>query len=158
MNSITASNPRFPHWKQIALPVSFALNLFFVAVIGGYWLSTTYEYAGTPVARALTQAEASLSPGDAAAFRVVIQRDASRYRQAEQQLRDARRALRYQVEAERFDPAGTRKALTAWRAAWNHFMDSFEGPLVDALAQVSPDGRRDLVARQSWRQPVGRRF
>ena len=108
--------------------------------------------ATTPLARGLARAEAVLSPADAAAFRAVIRRNAPVYLEDQRRLTEARRALGRDITADRFDRDETQKALDDWRAAWNQFFDDFSKTLVDALAQVSPEGRRKLVAeRQSAR-------
>jgi uncharacterized membrane protein len=149
--SLTAENTRErPRWRRIALPISIVLNLFFVALIGGHlWRQHYLEVtAGSPLARALLRAEASLPPQQAAAFGGAIRRDLPHYKDAAQQLLDAREALNRQITAEQFDEETVRRALAAWRAAWNHFMDDFDDTLIKALAQLPPDGRRRLVAER----------
>jgi uncharacterized membrane protein len=139
--------------RRIALPASIILNLFLVAVIGGHlWRHRAELTTTTPLARGLARAEAVLSPADAAAFRAVIRRNAPVYLEDQRRLTEARRALGRDITADRFDRDETQKALDDWRAAWNQFFDDFSKTLVDALAQVSPEGRRKLVAeRQSAR-------
>ncbi len=139
-----------PRWRRIALPVSVVLNLFFVALIGGHqWRQHHLEVrAGSPLARALLRAEASLPPQQAAAFGGVIRRDLPHYKDAAQQLLEAREALNRQITAEQFNEQATRTALAAWRGAWNHFMDDFGDTLVNALAQLPEDGRRRLAAER----------
>jgi uncharacterized membrane protein len=137
-------------WRRIALPVSIVLNLFFVALIGGYVLHHRGErLAGeTPLMRALARAEASLPPRDATAFGAVIRRDAPQYSDALKRLDVARQELRREITAEQFDEAGVRQALAGWQTAWNSFFEKFSNTLVDALAQVSPGGRRRLIAER----------
>jgi uncharacterized membrane protein len=150
LNSTAATTLGRVGWRRFALPISLGLNLFLLALIGGHLLSAYENTSGLPLGRALMRAEASLSPEDAAAFRAVMQRDAPRYMEAARQLKDARQNLNREITADRFDPAGTRKALTAWRVASNHFLDEFGGTLIDALTRVSPEGRRKLVAARPW--------
>ncbi len=130
------------------LPVSLLLNLFLVAVIAGYLLRTHVHgtRAAAPLPRMLANADARLSSRDAAAFRQVLQRNESRYAQAERDLREARRTLRRQIAAEPYDPVAVRRDLAAWQSAWNRVMEGFSEPLVEALGQVSAEGRRKLVA------------
>jgi uncharacterized membrane protein len=134
-----------PLW--VAFGVSFILNLFFVAVIGGHmWRAHIVGIqARSPLAAALVRAESGLSPKDAAAFDAVIRRDAPHYMEAARHLRTTRIAVRDQVTAEKFDPEKTREALARWQAAWNSFLGDFDDTLVNALAQVSPEGRRKLA-------------
>ncbi|HUB16133.1 MAG TPA: periplasmic heavy metal sensor [Acetobacteraceae bacterium] len=135
-------------WRRIALPISIVLNLFFVALIGGH-LWQVHRAAvnfGEPLMRALARAEASLPPRDAAAFGTVIKRNAPQYVPSLRQLTAARRALQDDIVAQHYDPAAVEQALSAWQGAWNRFFGDFDHTLVDALAQVSPEGRRKLIA------------
>ncbi|HUN25176.1 MAG TPA: periplasmic heavy metal sensor [Steroidobacteraceae bacterium] len=123
------------------------LNLFLLAVIGGHlWRAhTARAVPRTLIARVLRNVRAELSAHDAAAFGAVISRDEPRFAGSAQQLLDARRELDRQIEAERFDRAAATRALAAWRMSSNLFLDQFDSPLIDALSQVSPQGRRRLV-------------
>ncbi len=97
------------------------------------------------LSRALAAAEASLPPRDAKAFDAVIRRDAPHYAEASHQLGAAREALDRQIAADNFDRDATRQAFGVWQADWNRFIDAFGNTLVDALAQVSPEGRQKLI-------------
>jgi uncharacterized membrane protein len=145
-------------WRRIALPASIVLNIFLVALIGGHLLRGRPVIAPgeNPLARALANAEASLSPSDAAAFRQVMRSDTPRFADAAQQLAAARRAVAQQIAAEPFNADAVHQALTRWQMALNSFFDAFSDPLVDALAKVSPDGRRRLIAeRQAEHARIG---
>jgi hypothetical protein len=136
-------------WRRFALPVSVILNLFFVTLIGGHELRTKMDEhaAGSaPLMRALANADSSLSASDAAAFNAVMRRDAPRYAAAAQQLDEAREQLETRITADPYNPIAVRQALAAWQVSWNRFIGDVGDPLVDALAQVSPEGRRKLVA------------
>ena len=137
-----------PRWRRIALPASILLNLFLVALIGGHmWRVRSHEAAfATPMARVLARAEANLPAQDAAAFGDVIRRDAPRYAEAQKRLLEARLELRRQITADQFNEDDVRQALATWQAAWNAFFDDFGNTLVEALAQVSPEGRHKLAA------------
>lgn len=145
MDQMRVSRP----WR-IALGVSVILNLFFVAIIGGHvWRARMGGLGGRPpFAAALARAEAGLSPDDAKAFDAAIRRGGPQYIAAARQLRHARLAVRDQVMAENFDPKKTQEALASWQTAWTGFLGAFDGSLVEALAQVSPEGRRKLVAQR----------
>jgi uncharacterized membrane protein len=149
MGTVTRSGRAASPWRRIALAVSIVLNLFFVALIGGHVLHNRGIGAGgTPLMRALARAEASLPPRDAAAFGAVLRHDAPRYSDAMKQLEAARQELRRRITAEHFDETSVRQALLNWQTAWNGFFEKFSDTLVDALAQVSPEGRRRLVAER----------
>jgi uncharacterized membrane protein len=146
---MTEQNLEAANWRRIALPASLVLNLFLIAVIGGHvWRSygDRGDSSSTPLTRALAAAEANLSARDAAAFRAVMQRDAPDFATAGQELTAARRNLERQITAEPFDREAVKQALVAWRASWILFTDKFGGTLVEAVAQVSPEGRSRLVA------------
>jgi uncharacterized membrane protein len=147
MSDIPAEKSR---WRRIALPASVILNLFLLAVIGGHVANAhrkgVFPRSGIPLARALARAEATLPPKDAAAFGAVISRDEPHFAKTMQELRQSRQKLDDQLVAEHFDPAATRQALGETQVAWDHFLNDFSGTLVDALAQVSPEGRRKLIS------------
>jgi uncharacterized membrane protein len=139
-----------PGWRRIVLPLSIVLNLFLMAVIGGtLWHNRRPLPPGSPLARALANAEAILPPEDAAKFGAVLRRDAPSFMDAAQKLRDARQELNRELGADPFDKDGARLALAAWQVAWDQFLSDFRGPLMDALAQVSADGRRKLIAARN---------
>ena len=140
-----------PVWLRVVLPVSLILNLFLVALIAGHLLrsqSEAGELGSQALARALTNAEASLSPADAATFGAVMKGNASRFAQEAQQLASARTALEQRIETEPYDKETVHKAFLNWQACWNHFMDGFDEPLIEALSQISPEGRRNLIAQR----------
>ena len=135
-------------WRRLVLPCSLLLNLFLVAVIGGRLLYGRVERLdGTSLlSRLTTRAEAVLPAGEAKAFKDVIARDAPRFAQTRQQLGAARAELVRQVVADPYDKQATSQALAAWKTAWDSFAADFSDTLVDALGQVSPEGRRKLIA------------
>jgi uncharacterized membrane protein len=155
MNTIT--DPRPVHdWRWLALALSLVCNVFLTGLIAGHFLSHRIRSApvfigATPMARVFERAESVLPPKDAATFRAVLQRDWPRYAQAARQVSEARRALGRQIAAEPFDPRAASQALAAWRSSWNTFLDDFSGPLIDALAAISPEGRNRLVADRRGR-------
>lgn len=143
--------------QRIVLPASVILNLFLLAIIGGHmWrVHSRGEIPGSgmALARALTRVEAILPAKDSAAFSQVIRRDAPHFTASVLQLRQARQALDRQISADPFDPAAARQALSATQTAWSHFLDDFGGTLVDALSQVSPEGRRKLISETQFDAP-----
>lgn len=135
---------------RFLLPLSILLNLFFVALIAGHMLQDRLQQQTyrSPLARALAQMEASLPPKDAATFRAAIAASAPAYVSAAQRLEAARTRLEAQVVANHLDIDQTKAAFVNWHNAWDGFFDAFSGPLTDALAQISPEGRRKLVAER----------
>lgn len=139
-------------WRKAAFSVSVILNLFFVALICGHvWRHHGADFRhGSQFALTLANAEATLPPRDAAAFGGVLRHNAQHYSASAQKVIEARRELIRQIGANTFDREKVWQALRAWRAARNRFLDDFGDTFVEALAQVSPEGRRKLVAQ---RQP-----
>jgi uncharacterized membrane protein len=156
VSDITQDTATVPAWRRIVLPASVILNLFLLAVIGGYLVHARYHRMamGPPLTRVLARAEAILGPKDAAAFGTVMRRDASKFATSSQQLREAREQLEAQISAEPFNPTATRQALSATQGAWDRFIDQFSDTLVEGLAQVSPEGRRKLMAETQFGAPV----
>ena len=140
MNTVTDPRARFD-WRWLALSLSLVCNVFLAAVIAGHFLSrravpVALPTGGTPLARALERTQAVLPAQDAATFRAVLERE---------------------IAAEPFDPQAASQALAAWRTSWNGFVDDFSGPLIEALAAISPEGRSRLVlARRAREQRSGK--
>jgi uncharacterized membrane protein len=149
---MSRKNREIRSWRRLVLPASIVLNLFLVALIGGHlWQSRSDGgTSGSPLSRALAHAEASLPPRDAAAFGAAIHRDASRYAQSAQRVTEAREEFWRQVTAEQLNQHDVRQALDAWRTAWNRFLDDFSNTIVAALAEVSIEGRRKLMAERRF--------
>jgi len=147
---LTEQNQTVSRWQRIALPASLILNLFLVAVIGGHWWQTHRNAASgrMSVTRALRHAEAIMAPQDAAVFGAVMRRDEPRYMDAVRQLREARQQLWADITADRFDKDEVARGLAAWQTAYDGFLHDISGPLVEALGQVSADGRRKLIAER----------
>jgi|KBSSwiStaDraftv2_1062776.scaffolds.fasta_scaffold00363_8 uncharacterized membrane protein len=136
-------------WRRFALPISILLNLFLVALIGGHLLRhRSYDVAaGSPsLPRILANAQASLSAPDAATFGTVMRRDAPRYLESAQQLVQARAALEHQITAQPFDAVAAKEAFARWQATANRFLADVGDPLIEALSEVSPEGRQRLIA------------
>ena len=131
----------------VALRASIVLNLFLAAIIGGHVLRKEIIARQLPpelIGRVL-YVESRLSPEDARTFRRIMSRDAPTYTAAAAELKKARREINRRVTAEPFDRTAVNEAIVLWGTDWNHFLLAFSHPLVDALAHISPDGRRSLV-------------
>lgn len=143
--------PATRRWRRVLLPASLVVNLFLFALVGGHVLTHDLharDSGGDVLVRALANAEASLSGADAAAFRAALSRDEPRYAQAARQLAEARNALEREIETEPFNQQAVAQTLAAWQMSWNRFFDAFDDTLIDALAHISPDGRRKLIAER----------
>ncbi|MHB8813315.1 MAG: periplasmic heavy metal sensor [Steroidobacteraceae bacterium] len=135
-------------WRKSVLALSLVLNLFLATlVLGHLWRSHIRHAPLQPmVAHIVADARAELSTDDFAAFDAVIHRDGPQVAEEAQRVSAARGVLESRIEAEPFDPAATRQAYDAWHESADRFLDQFRDTLVDALAQVSPQGRRRLIA------------
>ena len=155
---MTNDRSAVPGWRRWVLPASLALNLFLVAVIGGHVLRIRQIEASSGaslVARALANAEASLSKSDAARFEAVMRRDEPRYSQAAQQLGEARAEFERRVTAEPFDKESAQQAFQHWQESWNTLINTLRNPLIDALADVSAEGRQKLVEERRHAKAAG---
>lgn len=146
MNNVTETRERFDR-TWLALSLSVILNLFLLGVIAGHFLrgAGAREISITPMAGAVARAEAALDPADAAAFRAALERGRPRYVQSAEQVAAARSAVVRQILAQPFDPRAASQALEVWRTDWDRFVGDFSGPLIEALAAISPQGRRRLI-------------
>jgi uncharacterized membrane protein len=132
-------------WRRMALPASLILNCFLAAWIAGHAWHTRDEQ----VARILANIERNLDPKDTAAFRRVVQREGPQLAASAGRIAATRRLLKQRLMAEPYDQAAARQALTAWHTSVDQFLDEFGGTLIDALAQVSPEGRRRVVENRA---------
>ena len=80
--------------------------------------------------------------------RETLLKEEPRYAQAVTKVIQARQEMLKQMSADPYDPVATLTALSAMQSAWTEFMDAIGGPLVDAIGQLSPEGRRGVVADQ----------
>lgn len=135
---------------------SLILNVsFFTAAIGrAVHSSLEPPRQQSTFGSVLTQARAVLSPNDLKAFLAAIHRDAPDFDEADGKLAEARRTVLLQIASPRFDQSATRSALINLRARWTTFSDEFREPLIQALAEVSPDGRRRLVSPSRLQPPA----
>jgi hypothetical protein len=83
-----------------------------------------------------------------------MEREKPRYAEAAKEVAEARAALERDIAADPFDPKAAGQALAAWRVSWDRFIEDFSGPMMDALASVSPEGRRSLVAERRERREL----
>jgi uncharacterized membrane protein len=160
MNTATDRRAGFD-WRWLALSLSLVCNVFLAAVIAGHFLARragtiAVPAGGTPLARALERTQAILPAKDAATFRAVLERDKPRYARAAIQVALARRDLERAIAAQPFDPKAASQALATWRNSWSGFVDDFSGPLIDALAAISPEGRSRLVIAHRAREQRSR--
>jgi uncharacterized membrane protein len=160
MNTATDRRAGFD-WRWLALSLSLVCNVFLAAVIAGHFLARragtiAVPAGGTPLARALERTQAILPAKDAATFRAVLERDKPRYARAAIQVALARRDLERAIAAQPFDPKAASQALATWRNSWSGFVDDFSGPLIDALAAISPEGRSRLVIARRAREQRSR--
>jgi hypothetical protein len=134
-------------WRW-ALLGSLVCNLFLAALIGGFLLRTRLHghIPEMSLARALSNAEATLSPPDAARFDQVMKQQAPQFAASALQFAKARNELEGQIMAEPFDSRTAKLAYRDWTEKLDKFDHAIGDALVDALAQVSPEGRRKLIA------------
>ena len=137
-------------WLRLALPLSLVLHMLLLALAGGQMLRATPEVprGDDPLARILAVAEATLPASDARSFRETLLKEEPRYARAVRKVTEARQEMLKQMSADPYDPVATLAALSAMQSAWTEFMDAIGGPLVDAIGQISPEGRRTVVADQ----------
>jgi uncharacterized membrane protein len=143
----------FPKVWRISMIGSLILNLFLLALTAGHLLRAEFQprAAGTPLARALANAGTGLSKPDATVFRNVIRTSAPHFADAAQNLVNAREALRHQIEMEPFNRDATKQAYAAWQRTLNIFIEDFGDALVDALGQISTQGRRKILDERRQR-------
>jgi len=131
-------------WRKIStwlLPLSLALNLFFVIVAARH-----YPW-GRPRMMAphevMLNLKANLSPEDAAILQQSFAAHQAEIEHGTQHFPDRIRAA---LAAEPFDPEALRAALDDGRALHQKMEESMASALVDAASKISPEGRVKLAA------------
>lgn len=143
------ANGRVRRWLLIC---SLVLNLFLVAVVSGQHLR--HRESHVPVlGRVLRHVTSRLDAQDAKAFRSVLHQEAPHYAQAQENLVRARAEIDRQLLAPHFDQVATRAAMREWQDAWDVFVGTFSDALVEAMGQLSPEGRRALVDATPHQRP-----
>lgn len=145
------------HKGRFFLTISVILNLFFIAMVGGYLgLGYVRSHAlQTKMFPGLAMAEAQLSSKDAAAFDAVMRRDAPRYMAQAKKLRDVRIHMEQLLLAEPYDPVKIKAAMQQWQSTSDDFTHAISGTLIEALGKISPEGRRKLIDWQRKRKAIG---
>lgn len=146
--------------RKLALPASVLLNLFLIALIGGHFLRESRLIAhinpAVPyLSRALATAEGSMSSEDAKIFRETLKQDEARYHDSARQLEHSRADLDKAILADPFDKDAAKRALDAWQLNGDLFLNDVKDSLIDALAGISPDGRKRLIAQRHQSQGGG---
>jgi uncharacterized membrane protein len=137
-----------PRWRALVF-ASLAFNLLFAGVTAGALaagarIETSAEAAQPAFAapRAFIAAMPDDLRGVLRARMIATWRDA---RPERRQSRAARQAALAALEAEPFDPVELRDALATMRAADQAVLARFQGEVVDVLASLTPQQRRDLA-------------
>jgi hypothetical protein len=81
-------------------------------------------------------------------FHDVMTRGAPLYAQSGKPLAEAKSALKRQIVAEPYDRQAVHSAFVARQQSWNRLFDNADDTLIEALAQVSPERRRKLIAQR----------
>jgi uncharacterized membrane protein len=127
----------------ILLAISLTLNAFFLG-LGGALFTRLHKGALAEMefflARRLPAADMPIFNADLAAGR-------PGYIAALVPVIAAHEKFDATLRATPFDPAASRAALDAWRAAFNNFLQTFETPLLNAVTDISPAGRHALAAQ-----------
>jgi uncharacterized membrane protein len=140
------------------LPVSLALNLFFMGAAGAVAFRYSSPVPLTTVARIdhslagrLNRIAASLPPADADVMRTQLRGDAEKVAAAQADLRLSQDDVRKSLRAEPFDADAMRAAMAENRTARENFDLVLHDMVAAAAARMSVVGRAKLA---DW--PAGR--
>jgi uncharacterized membrane protein len=143
--------------------ISVALNIFFVAAAGAY-LARHYlasEHSGQErlsgqerhwrdrgdhsAGKRIEALARRLSADNAAVLRSEFARRAEGAEEAHQTVHQKKNAVRQALQADPFDAATARSAMSESRAAHQAFMQVIHDVIATAAAAMSPEGRRQLA-------------
>jgi uncharacterized membrane protein len=134
-------------WVSFCLAVSLALNLFLLSVGG----MLAFHLRADARAGIMALAESGLSRPDQSVMNENLQAARPSIMAAFQQVQAAHLAADAALRQMPPDPAAIRAAMDLWREAVNNFIAAFEPPLVQALVQMSQQGRDTLATRGDMR-------
>jgi uncharacterized membrane protein len=129
---------------------SLALNVFLLALVGTHLfgpmlapLLTSGRAGGEegPLGRMI----AALPAGDAQRFRAVLDRERPAYQPEREAARVAHRALAEAVAKKPYDRAVVQQAIQGWHESSRHYAARIDQALLDALDEVSDEGRARLA-------------
>lgn len=144
-----------PVLLRAALGASLALNL----VLGGLLLFRDPGGGGGPPdpRRLIAHMERLLPPGDREIFHARMETGREARDAARRRLRESFADVRASIGREPFDPAALQAALATARAGGAEFSRSFDTSLVQAMGEISPEGRRRIAEDMPAGRPQGRR-
>ncbi|GBQ62066.1 hypothetical protein AA103196_0211 [Ameyamaea chiangmaiensis NBRC 103196] len=133
-----------------SLVASVFANVFLLAVVAGFILPHhRAETRHPPLTSVLAEVEKRLRPEDARQFRTVIEQNDPHMEEDSRRLSRARRRVNRLILSDPLDTRELRAAMAEWREDWNLFTAPFDTALVVALSQISPTGRKLLIAPET---------
>jgi uncharacterized membrane protein len=137
-------------WGRIArwlLPISLALNLFFIVVAVRH---NPFLHPRPPGPRdVIGFLKANLSPEDAAIMQQAFAAHFAAMSEAERETQRYPDRIRAALTAVPFDPEALRAALAEGRARHQKMEENMADALIDAAGRISQDGRSKLAEGQA---------
>jgi uncharacterized membrane protein len=125
---------------------SLALNLFFVGIALAFFIrSPAPQTWDRDVFVRVERIAATLPPADAGLLRKEIAANREAIEDAQTKYRSAQDAIRETLRHDPFDPAEMRAAMTKTRTTRQNFDQTIQGVFAGLAGELSPAGRRALA-------------
>lgn len=140
-------------WRTRLLWTSLGFNLFAAALITAPHLSHRHPPGPPDFDTIIARVARSLPPTDIGAFRAAMDRGRPDFDTGRIHLAEIRLQVARTLASPAFDPAAARIAFQAMRQQLRDGSERFDEHLIDALANVSPQGRAKLAETLSRGRP-----
>ncbi len=139
-------------WRTRLLFLSLAGNVFALALIGAH-VAGRRQFGPPGPDAAIDRMARDLAPADGERFRAVMAAARPQHALARGRMEAARDAMSRAIGQAPYDEAAVRQAMLAWQSAWLEWSRGFGATMLTALADLSPDGRRQLAEAGQRRKP-----
>lgn len=139
-------------WRTRLLFLSFAVNLITIPIAAAPYvishplppMPAVPGGPGRPVVM-FDRIAKSLSDEDHEKFIGVVEPHYEEIDVARARMEAARAAMLRAIGRTPYDPETLRTAMRAWQVAWKAWSDDFGGAFLEAVGEISPDGRQRLA-------------
>lgn len=144
-------------WRTRLLFLSFAVNLITIPVAAGHFFYHRRfppPLPGGPPRPAIMFQHISipLAPSDKAKMLTAVEPHFEEIEVARIHMEAARAAMLRAIGSDPFDPDALQAAMHNWQSAWKVWSDDFGDAFLEAVKQVSADGRQKLATAGRRRQ------
>ena len=135
-------------WRTRLLFVSFAVNLLLIPIAGArFWMRPPPLTPGLPrTEMVIDHMTRGLQADDANRFRMTMEEHIGEIEAARIRMLAARGAMARAIGRSPYDPAAVQASMLTWQSTWNKWSEALGQGMLDALPNLSEEGRQTLAA------------